>query len=93
MEDKKNNLYEFRYEVASERKIIPGKTIIPEPDLDAQKRHIPDDERFKKIQRYAFDGDIQSVKEMLSEFPVFKREDLKKMLIKSAISRGKTLEF
>ena len=45
------------------------------------------------IQRYAFDGDIQSVKKMLSEFPVFKREDLKKMLIKSAISRGKNLEF
>ena len=45
------------------------------------------------IQRFAFDGDIQSVKKMLSEFPVFKREDLKKMLIKSAISRGKNLEF
>ena len=93
MEDKKNNLYEFRFEVASERKIIPGTTIIPEPDLNAPKRHISDDEKFKMIQRYAFDGDIQSVKKMLSEFPVFKREDLKKMLIKSAISRGKNLEF
>ncbi len=93
MEDKKNNLYEFRYEVASERKIIPGRIIIPDPDLDASKRHISDDEKFKIIQRFAFDGDVNSVKKMLSEFPVFKREDLKKMLVKCAISRGKNLEI
>ena len=35
----------------------------------------------------------QAVKEILSEFPVFKREDLKKMLIRSASERGKSLEF
>ena len=93
MEDKKNKLYQFRYEVASERKVIKGITIIPEADHGAAKQHISDDEKFKIIQRYAFDGDVDAVKELLSQFPVFKREDLKKMLIKSANGRGKSLEF
>ena len=50
-------------------------------------------EAFLKIQRHAFNGDILAVEELLLEFPVFKREDLKKMLIRSAAERGKTLEL
>ena len=50
-------------------------------------------EAFLKIQRHAFSGDILAVEELLLEFPVFKREDLKKMLIRSAAERGKTLEL
>ena len=86
-------MHKFRYEVASERKIVSGYTLIPEADPSAKKEHISDHEKFKIIERYALDGDVETVKEMLSEFPVFKREDLKKMLIKSAASRGKSLEF
>ena len=90
---KENNLYKFRYEVASERKILSGVTLIPEADPIARIEHISDHEKFKKIERHAFDGNADAVKEMLSEFPVFKREDIKKMLIKSAASRGKNLEL
>tara|TARA_Y100001970_G_C13883458_1_gene675002 strand:- start:350 stop:631 length:282 start_codon:yes stop_codon:yes gene_type:complete len=93
MVDKKSNLYKFRYEVASERKLVLGTNLIPEADPTAAKNHISDDEKFKMIQRYAFDGNIEAVKGMLSEFPVFKREDLKEMLKRSAFSRGKSLEF
>jgi len=86
-------LYKFRYEVASERKILSGITLIPEADLSAGKEHISDHEKFKIIERYALQEDVESVKKMLSEFPVFKREDLKKMLIKSVSSRGKNLDL
>ena len=93
MEKENNKLYKFRYEVASERKVLSGVTLIPEADPSASKEHISDHEKFKIIERLAFDGNVDAVKEMLSEFPVFKRDDLKKMLIKSTASRGISLEF
>ena len=86
-------MHKFRYEVASERKTIRGFTSIPEADISAKKEHISDNEKFKKILRFALDGDVDSVKGMLSEFPVYKREDLKEMLIRSAAGCGKSLEF
>jgi len=93
MENKKNRLYELRYEVASERKVVPGFTLIPSNDRSAESQHISDQENLKKIQRFAINGDSKSVKSMLTEFPTFKREDIKKMLIKIAVEKGKTLEI
>ena len=93
MEKGNNKLYKFRYEVASERKTLPGITLIPEADISASAEHISEHKKFKIIEQYALDGDVESVKEMLSEFPVFKREDLKKMLKKTVASRGKSLEL
>ena len=57
------------------------------------KMIIPWDEKFKKIQRHALNGELEKVKLLLSEFPVYKREDLKKMLILSASDRGLDLEI
>ena len=90
---RKNKKYEVRFEVASMRKKITGYTLIPDLDRTAEAHHIKEHEAFQKIQRHAFNGDIQAVKELLLEFPVFKREDLKEMLIRSAAERGKTLEL
>ena len=89
----KKKKYELSFEVASERKKITGYTLIPAPDCNAEAQHMKEHEAFQKIQRHAFNGDIQAVKELLLEFPVFKREDLKEMLIRSPAERGKTLEL
>ncbi len=93
MEKRKNKKYELSFEVASERKKITGYTLIPDLDCTAEAQHMKEHEAFLKIQRHAFNGDILAVEELLLEFPVFKREDLKKMLIRSAAERGKTLEL
>jgi len=93
MVNQKDKLYELRYEVASERRIVPGFTLIPAADPVAEVQHISEHENIKRIQRLAINGDSEAVKEMLKEFPSFKREDLKQMLKKSAAERGKELEF
>ena len=93
MSKRKNKKYELSFEVASERKKITGYTLIPDQDFTAEAKHMKEHEAFLKIQRHAFNGDILAVEELLFEFPVFKREDIKKMLIRSAAERGKTLEF
>ena len=90
---RKNRKYELRFEVASERKKIPGYTLITDLDCNAEAQHMREHEAFLKIQRHAFNGDILEVEELLLEFPEYKREDLKKMLIRSAAERGKTLEL
>ena len=84
---------ELSFEVASERKKIAGYTLITDLDCTVESQHMKEHEAFLKIQRHAFNGDILAVEELLLEFPVFKREDLKKMLIRSAAERGKTLEL
>jgi len=93
MENKKNNLYELRFEVASERKMVPGYTVIPASDRKAEAQHVEEDDIIKKIQRYAQNGDLEKVKELLFELPIYKREDIKKMLVRSAADRGKILEI
>ena len=93
MGKRKGGKYELRFEVASERKKITGYTLIPDHDYTAQAQHIKEHEAFLKIQRHAFNGDVLAIEELLLEFPVFKREDLKKMLIRSAAERGKALEL
>ena len=93
MGKRKNKKYELNFEVASERKKITGYSLITDLDCAAEVKHMKEHEAFLKIQRHAFNGDILVLEEMLLEFPVFKREDLKKMLIRSAAERGKTLEL
>ena len=43
------------------------------------------------IQRHALKGESEEVHKLLLEFPEFKREDLKKMLVLSVETQGKTL--
>ena len=93
MVSRKNKIYDLRYEVASERKTVTGFTLIPASDSNAKLQHMTEDEKFKKIQRHALNGELEKVKLLLSEFPVYKREDLKKMLILSASDRGLDLEI
>ena len=91
MGKRKNKKNELRFEVARERKRITGYSLITDLDCAAEVKHMKEQVAFLKIQRHAFNGDIIAVEELLLEFPVFKREDLKKMLIRSAAERGKTL--
>lgn len=93
MEIKKSRLYNLRYEVASERKEVLGYTLIPEAEEEAAEQHISDHEKFKIIQRHAQNGDLDAVKRLLSEFPAFKREDIKEILIKNSAGLGKKLEL
>ena len=93
MGKRKNKKNELRFEVASERKKIAGYSLITDLDCAAEVKHMKEHEAFLKIQRHAFNGNILAVEELLLKFPVFKREDLKRMLIRSAAERGKTLEL
>jgi hypothetical protein len=48
-------------------------------------------EAFQAIQRHALKGESEEVNRLLLEFPESKRADLKKMLIRSVETHGKTL--
>ena len=50
-------------------------------------------EVFKAIQRDALKGESEEVHKLLWEFPEFKREDLKKMQVRSVKTHGKNLEL
>ncbi|MGY8701025.1 MAG: hypothetical protein ACKVJ3_07695 [bacterium] len=85
--------YELRYEIASERNKIAGYTLIPESNRVAEAQHMSEHEAFQAIQRHALKGESEEVHKLLLEFPEFKREDLKKMLVRSVETHGKTLEL
>ena len=93
MENKKITKYEFRFEVASERNKIAGYTLIPHNNREAEAQHMTEHDALQAIQRHALKGETEEVKRLLLEFPEFKREDLKKMLIRSVATHGRTLEI
>ena len=90
MKFKKNIKYEFRYEVASERKKIDGYTLIPKSNKESHPQHMSEHQLLQSIQRHALKEEYGDVERLLLEFPEFKRDDIKKMLIKSVADRGKT---
>ena len=90
---KNENDHHVRYEVASERQTITEYSLIPESDPAAQEQHISEHLMLQDIQRLAQNGDSDGVKELLLQFPESKREDLSKMLQKSATEKGKNLEL
>ena len=93
MEKKISKKYELRFEVASERKKIPGYTLMPKHDRSAEAQHVSEHEALQLIQRYALKGDTEAVKIQLLEFPEYKRGDLKKMLKASVAAHGRILEL
>ena len=93
MTNKNENDNHVRYEVASERRTIRKYSLIPESDPAAKDQHISEDLMLEDIQRLAQSGDSEGVKELLLKFPESKREDMSKMLQKSAADKGKTLEL
>ena len=93
MEKKKFTKYENRFEVASERKKISGYTLIPHNTREAEAQHMTEHDLLQVIQRHALKGETEEVNKLLLEFPDFKREDLKKMLIRSVATHGRTLEL
>ena len=90
-ERKKLQKYEFRYEIASERNKIAGYTLIPKSDRTIESLHLSEHELFQEIHRLAFKGESEEVQKLLLGLSEFKRKDLKSMLIKSAVTLGKTL--
>ena len=90
---KNENNHHVRFEVASERLKIREYSLIPESDPKAKEQHISEHLMLQDIQRHAQNGDSDRVKELLLKFPESKREDLIKMLLKSASEKGKTLKL
>ena len=89
----KSTKYEFRFEVASERNKIAGYTLIPHNKREAEAQHVAEHDALQAMQRHALKGETEEVNRLLLEFPEFKREDLKKMLIRSVATHGRTLEL
>ena len=85
--------HHVRFEVASERRTIREYSLIPESDPAAKEQHISEHHMLQDIQRLAQIGDSEGVKELLHKFPESKRDDLSKMLQKSAAEKGKNLEL
>ena len=85
--------YDLRFEVASERKKIPGYTLIHKHDRSGEEQHLAEHESLQKIVHDALRGDLDAVKRQLLEFPEFKREDLKKILKASVAVHGRDLEL
>ena len=85
--------HHVRFEVASERRTIREYSLIPESDPAAKKQHISEHLMLQDMQRLAQSGDSEGIKELLLKFPESKREDLGKMLQKSAAEKGKILEI
>ena len=56
--------YDFRYEVASERKKISGYTLIPKSNRTAEVQHMTEHEAFQAMQRCAFKGESEEVKKL-----------------------------
>jgi len=93
MRKKISKKYDLRFEVASERKKIPGYTLIHKHDRSGEEQHLSEHELLKKIVNYALRSDLDAVKRQLLEFPEFKREDLKKILKASVAVYGRDLEL
>ena len=90
---KNENEHHVRFEVASERRTIKEYSLIPESDPAAKEQHIAEHLMLQDLQQLAQNGDSEGVKELLVKFPESKREDLKELLQKSAIEKGKKLEL
>ncbi|MBC8258183.1 MAG: hypothetical protein H8E38_04130 [SAR324 cluster bacterium] len=93
MANTKTKKYEFRYEVASERNKIPGYILTPKSNRSVETQLKSEHETLQEMQRSALKGELAEVRKQLLEFPEFKREDLKKMLIDSVAEHGRTLEL
>ena len=93
MTTKNENNHHVRFEVASERRKIREYSLIPESDPAAKEQHLSEHQMLQYIQRLAQIGDSEGVKELLHKFPESKRDDLSKMLQKSAAEKGKNLEL
>ena len=87
------NDHHVRYEVASERRTIREYSLIPVSDPSAKDQHISEHLMLQDIQRLAQYGDSDGVKTLLLKFPESKREDLRKMLQKSAAEKGKNIDL
>ena len=85
--------YELRYEIASGRNKISGYTLIPESNRVTEEQYMDEHEAPQAIQLHTLKAEAEEVHKFLLEFPEFKREDLKKMLVRSVETHGKTLEL
>jgi hypothetical protein len=92
-ERKISQKYELLYEIASEMNKIAGYTLIPESNRVAEAQHMSEHEAFQAIQGHTLKGESEEVHKFLLEFPEFKREDLKKMLVRSVETHVKSLEL
>ena len=79
--------------MASERNKISSYTLIPESNRVAEAQYMSEQEAFQAIQQHALKGESERVHKILLEFAEFKREDLKKMLVRSVETHGKALEL
>lgn len=93
MTNKNENNNHVRFEVASERRTIKEYSLIPISDPAAKQQHISEHLMLQDLQRRAQNGDSEGVKDLLLNFPESKREDLSRMMLKSAAEKGKTLEL
>ena len=90
-------MHKYNFENATEkRQADKDLGFINFPPCDGQVKHpehLKEHELLQILQRETLNQNWSEVKRLLLEFPEFKREDLKRMLIRSVATHGRTLEI
>ena len=87
-------VYKINYENATERRTVKEHMLMPPNDGQVKHpEHLREHEMMVNIQRLALNGEEEKVKESLLEWPEDKRKDLRKILIDSVVSQGRTINI
>ena len=86
--------YKYNYENATEKRESQdkhGRLDIPHDSPEKHPEHLHEHQLLQEIQHEALYGEAKRVTELLLNWPEYKREDLRKLLIDSVEERGRTL--
>ena len=87
-------MHKINFENATERATVKGHMLMPPNDGQVKHpEHLREHEMMVNIQRLALNGEEEKVKESLLEWPETKRKDLRKILIDSVVSQGRTINI
>ena len=87
-------MHKINFENATERATVKEHMLMPPNDGQVKHpEHLQEHEMMVNIQRLALNGEEEKVKESLLEWPETKRKDLRKILIDSVASQGRTINI
>ena len=89
--------HKYNFENATEKRAADkeyGQIIMPDPDgQEKHPEHLQQHEHLQILQREALNGNVDRVKEMITELPVHQWSDTIEMIKRSVESVGRTIEI
>ena len=87
-------MHKINFENATDRRTVKEHMLLTPNDGQVKHpEHLREHEMMVNIQRLALNGEEEKVKESLLEWPEDKRKDLRKILIDSVVSQGRTINI